>query len=309
VLHYAAGLVGGRRTAAAALLSFELDYSGRSQWLRRLLPGGEGTNVVGGLPARGPRRRTVVLVAHHDAANTGLMWHPRLLRPGDAHAARAHRRASLALVPEAALVVAALTRAGTARRAAAVALALAAGFELQSAFAPTVPGANDNATGVAGLLSLVERFRDDRPPGVEVIALAPGCEEPGMGGMAAWLARHGRSLDARRTLIVGLDTIGSGDPVVLSAEGGLWPVRYRERDLLLAERAAARVGLPLRRWRIGAWTDPVLARLRGLPTLSILSVRDGGFPNYHLASDRPGAVDWQSVERCVQVAEACIRAW
>ena len=36
-------------------LSFELDYSGRSQWLRRLLPAGAGTNVVARLPAEGRR--------------------------------------------------------------------------------------------------------------------------------------------------------------------------------------------------------------------------------------------------------------
>ena len=57
--------------------------------------------------------------------------------------------------------------------------------------------------------------------------------------------------------MLGLDTIGSGEPVVLEAEGGLWPVRYREQDVAAAERAG------LRRWRLGAWTDPVLAALRG----------------------------------------------
>ena len=41
-LHYAVGLFaadsGRRAVAAAALLSFELEFSGRFQWLRRLLP-------------------------------------------------------------------------------------------------------------------------------------------------------------------------------------------------------------------------------------------------------------------------------
>ena len=100
-----------------------------------------------------------------------------------------------------------------------------------------------------------------------------------MGGMAAWLASE--TIDPERTLVLGLDTIGSGEPVVLEAEGGLWPVRYRDQDVALAERAG------LRRWRLGAWTDPVLAALQGIPALSILSVRDGGFPNYHLPSDTP----------------------
>ena len=119
-----------------------------------------------------------------------------------------------------------------------------------------------------------------------------------MGGMLAWLRTEGLRLDRERTLVVGLDTIGSGEPVVLEAEGGLWPVRYREQDVAAAERAG------LRRWRLGAWTDPALAALAGISALSILSVRDGGFPNYHLPSDTPENVDLRCVEACVDAAEA-----
>jgi hypothetical protein len=79
--------------------------------------------------------------------------------------------------------------------------------------------------------------------------------------------------------------------------------------VLLAERAAARAGVPLRRWRIGGWTDPVLARLAGLPAISLLSVRDGGFPNYHRPTDTPDKVDWGCVEACVEVTAAAIAAW
>jgi Iap family predicted aminopeptidase len=60
----------------------------------------------------------------------------------------------------------------------------------------------------------------------------------------------------------------------------------------------------LRRWRLGAWTDPALAALAGLPALSILSVREGGFPNYHLPTDTPENVDVACAEACVDAAEA-----
>jgi Zn-dependent M28 family amino/carboxypeptidase len=163
-----------------------------------------------------------------------------------------------------------------------------------------VPGANDNASGVAAVLALVETLADRRPRGLEVIVVFPGCEESGMGGMAAWTAAQ--ALDPDRTLVIGLDTVGSGEPVVLEAEGGLWPVRYREEDVARAEAAG------LRRWRLGAWTDPVLARLAGLPAISILSVRDGGFPNYHLPSDTPDQVDTGCVEACAAAAERIIRS-
>ena len=305
--HFAAGalaaLAGSRALAAATLVSFELEYSGRAQWLRRLLPAGEGASVMGRLPARGERRRSLVLVAHHDAARTGLIWDPRLLSAGNRVADRTGKRASLALLPELALLLAAM-RGARSRWPAAALLAAATALAAEVASGDTVPGANDNASGVAAVLALVERLASERPHGLEVVALVPGGEESGMGGMAAWMRAHGSALDPATTLVLGLDTVGSGDPVVLEAEGGLWPVRYREQDVALAERAAAEVGVALRRWRLGAWTDPVLARLAGIPAISILSVKDGGFPEYHLPSDTPERVDWGSVERCVEIAAA-----
>lgn len=298
-LHFAAGAVAAlsrrRLLAAATLVSFELEYSGRLQWLRRLLPSATGFNVVGRLPATGATERTLVLVAHHDAATTGLMWDPRLTELGDRVAAKSGRRASLALLPEVALAAAALGL----RRLPAAVLGAALALVADQARRPVVPGANDNASGVAGVLELVGRLAAQRPPGLDVIAVFPGCEESGMGGMRAWI--ESQQLDPDRTLVLGLDTIGSGEPIVLAAEGGLWPVRYREQDVALAERAG------LRRWRLGAWTDPVLAALRGLPAVSILSVRDGGFPNYHRPTDTPEKVDLACVEACVDAAETIAR--
>lgn len=248
------------------------------------------------LRARGAHRRTVVFVAHHDVARTGLMWDPRLTGPGDRAAARSGKRASLALLPELAFIAAATLGW---RRVPAAVLALAIVLAFDQARSPTVPGANDNASGVAAVLELVGRLASDRPDGLELIALFAGCEESGMGGMAAWLAsEEGQGLDPASTLVVGLDTVGSGEPVVLSGEAGLWTTRYRDEEVAAGER------LGLRRWRIGGWTDPALARFAGLGAVSILSVREGGFPNYHLPSDTPERVDIACVERCLEAALA-----
>src|SRR5205823_4051486 len=54
--------------------SFELDFGGRLQWLARVAPAREGTNAIGRIPARGERHGTLVLVAHLDAAQTGIAW-------------------------------------------------------------------------------------------------------------------------------------------------------------------------------------------------------------------------------------------
>jgi hypothetical protein len=321
-LHFAAATL-GRLPAALALAGFELEYSGRAQPLRRLLPKTEGANVVGRIPAapddggpisadmrpksahRGGGPRTLVLVAHHDAAHTGLMWDPRLSE----HGAKRDGRPPFSLLAE--LAMAAMAAGPRRLRWPARALlAFATALSLQVARGATVPGASDNATGVAAVLALVERLAADPLPGVEVVIVLPGSEESGMGGMRAWMEREGAALDPATTLVLGLDTLGAGEPILLSAEGPLWKVGYGAAELDLADAAAARAGLPApRRFRLGGWTDPVLARLAGLPTLSLLSLRGNAFSDYHLPTDTPDRVDWSSVDACLALAEAIAREW
>ena len=96
--------------------------------------------------------------------------------------------------------------------------------------------------------------------------------------------------------------------MVATAEGPTWAVRYREEDLALADAGARRAGVAApRRFRVGGWTDPVLAALAGLRSLSILSLRGNAFNDYHLPSDIPEKVDWACVEACTDMAEGIVR--
>src|SRR4051794_3255284 len=67
----------GRLLGAAITSSYELEVSGRNQWVRRLLPAKRGVSIAARIPAAGESRRTLVLVAPHDAAHNGVVWHPR----------------------------------------------------------------------------------------------------------------------------------------------------------------------------------------------------------------------------------------
>jgi hypothetical protein len=295
--HFGLGMLGGAAALAAAV-SYELEFAGRLQWIRRFLPAGTGTNVIARLPAAGERRRTLVLVAHHDAAHTGLIWNKRL---------QAATGGSFAGFPALAFGLAAARRTrGLGRALLAALIALQADV----ARSPVVPGANDNATGVAAALALAERWAREPLPGCEVIALFSGCEESGMGGMAAWLHEEDERLDPETTLALGLDTLGSGEPVVARAEGPLWPTRFRDEDLAIADGGARRAGLgSLSRFRVRGWTDPALALFAGLPTLSVLSTRDGELSNLHSTTDTPENVDWGSVEGCLRLAAGIGEAW
>ena len=122
------------------------------------------------------------------------------------------------------------------------------------------------------MLDVARAIASDPLEHVELQVALVGCEESGMGGMSAWLAAR-PDLTPRTTLVLSLDTVGSGTPIVAAAEGAVRTHRYRERDLALSDEGAALAGLPApQRWRIGAWTDPLVALRAGLPAISLLSI-------------------------------------
>jgi hypothetical protein len=323
--HNAAGILacrlGGRTgalLAGATLYSYGREVSGSSQWVRRMLPGGEGVNLTARIPARSERLATLVLVAHHDAANTGLIWSPRLVSASAQRHLRRRRVDPFMAPVEFAFVLAiaaalAPRRAGPARLArlaAATVMAIASAIDADVGRGDTVPGACDNASGVAACLDLARALTADPLEHLEVLIAFPGGEEAGMGGMAAFMDAHAGSLDPSRTFVLGLDTLGAGTPIVCSGEGAMQEQRYLERDLALIDEGADLVGQRApERWRIGGWTDPVLALHRGLPSASMLSMGPGYFPNYHHPSDLPEHVNWDSVEACARIAAGTIGAF
>lgn len=297
-----------RGLTAATLLSFEADSHGRSFWLRSLLPGKRrGHSVEGRVPSRGHADRTVVLVAHHDAAHTGWVWHPRMLEAGRRRALKTGMTPSYSIIPMAAMVLL-VVGAGPLTMIGRIALGAGIMLSLQAAFSRTVPGANDNASGVAGLVELGRQLAAEPIQGTQVILLSPGGEEPGAVGMAGWLARHADGLDPQTTLFVGLDSIGSGKPVISVRESVAG--RYRREDVDLVERAAHREGLPVPpRVGLGAVSDPMVARYRGFRALSLLAWRDGMIANLHRLSDVAPDVDYSSIRKVIALTHAVIREW
>ncbi len=177
--------------------------------------------------------------------------------------------------------------------------------------APLFPGRATTPPGVAAVLALMERFAADPLPDVEVIAVLTGCEESGMGGMGEWMRTEGKQLDPPTTLVLGLDTLGAGEPIVVRGEGSIWPWRYRDADLDWADRGAARVGMATaapgpagRLDRSDCWpSTPVSQRV------SLLSATGNRFTNYHQPTDTPDRVDWDSVAACLTLANGIIEEW
>lgn len=319
----AAGLAGlgrGRRAVAAAVgaaaaASVVDDVSGGPHVLRRALPRRTTHNVVA--EAGDPDApRTLLFVAHHDAAHGGVIFTPELItlvadRFPQWYAKQETSPPVMQLVAAGPALVAlgALTGVRTLRRlGTAVSLASAAAFA-DIAARKVVPGANDNLTAVATLLELARELAADPPPGVRVILLSTGSEESFMEGMRGFGARHFGSLPKATTRVVCVESVGSPELIVIEGEGMIRMTDYplQSRDLLAACGEAA--GVPLRRGlRLGLATDGLIALKAGYPTATLASVTPYKFPsNYHSQSDVARNVDFGSVAGAVRVCEQVVR--
>jgi Peptidase family M28 len=306
----AAALVGG--FAAAAVYD---DVSGGRLWFRRVLPHRSTYNVIA--EAGDPEgRRTVVFVAHHDAAHSGLVFHPELPRIAMRRLPELHAKAGKSLpiiygVFLGPLLLAlwgltgrrALKRVGTFFAAGATAAMLDIGGRA------VVPGANDNLSAVAVIVALAHALREHPPDGVRVILLSTGSEESFMEGMQAFGRRHFPTLPRETTEFVCVECVGSPELCVVEGEGMLrmrdYPERSRERLAAAGEAA----GVALRRGlRTVAATDALIALRAGYPTCTLGGVDETKFPsNYHWPTDTPDNVSWDSLEGALAVCDAYVR--
>jgi hypothetical protein len=312
-----AGL-GGRRTAPlglAAAAGIVDDVSGGPHLFRRLLRHRSTWNVTA--TAGDPEAEdTIVFVAHHDAANGGLIFRPELTRlVADAFPAWYERQTTSPQVMRlvaAGPALAALGALSGVRPLRQLGLVLAAGSALAFFDIGTrtvVPGANDNLTAVAVLLELARLLRDDPVRGVRVLLVSTGSEESFMEGMRGWVRRHGPGLDPARTRVVVLETLGSPELILLEGEGMIWMNDYdaEVRDFVAAAAEAA--GEPLRRGlRLGFATDALTALRGGLRAATLASCDEYKLPvNYHSQRDIPRNVNYETVAAATRVAEAAIR--
>ncbi|MFC9872971.1 M20/M25/M40 family metallo-hydrolase [Nocardia salmonicida] len=303
LLPHTAARVAGAAVAAA----YELEVSGRLNVVKRLLPARRGTSVSARIPAEGATRRTLVLVAHHDAAHMGMVWHPHAVAGSRLLAKSTGRALPSHAMPLAALVAAAMPSRKV-RTGAAVVMATSAALMVQSMRSPTAPGANDNASGVAAVLEVARQLTLDPLPGTGVVVVFPGGEEAANGGIREWLHKNRRHLDPTATLVVNLDAVGSRGPLGVARREGLTN-RSDVGAVDRALRAAAELNLPIDEITIPNATDAAVMTLAGLPTVSLLSVENGWISNLHQPSDTVDNVDWGTVYNAVRLTRHIAQTW
>ena len=307
----------GLAAGAFAAAGIAGDVGGGSLWFRRrFLPHRSTWNVVAetGDPEA---RDTVVFVGHHDAAHSGLVFHPAIPRYiADHHPQLIERSDTTAPVmfpvvagPLAVLLGSVVGWRGLLRLGTLLAGASAASFADIGA-RQVVPGANDNLSGAVTILGLARAFAERPVDGVRVLLVSTGSEESFMEGMHGFARRHFPELPTRHTRFVCVDTVGSEQLIVLESEGMLVMRPYPEWFKGLLAECAVAEGIELRRGlKFRNATDGLISLRGGYDTVMIGSVnRDTKLPaNYHWPTDIPDHVVFETVGHAVRLCEAVTR--
>jgi Peptidase family M28 len=309
----------GAAALAVAVASAFGDSNARFHLLRRLTRHAITHNVVSREESGKPG--TLVLVAHYDAAKTGRLFDPKALK----RRVRLGRRLGidiglfepftwslLGLLALALLRAAGVkSRALSAARIAPMAtLAAHVPLLLEVHASEAVPGAADNASGVATVLRLAERH-GGRLRNFDVWVLLTGAEEGLLLGMREWVRSHKHELDPQRTIFLNLDEAGYGTPRYVTSErsDGVASGAPRLVDLCDEIREEDRPGrldaqpMP----QLGLADASVPAR-HGYRAIRIACLPEPTFaPEYHLPTDTPDRLESEAVERafefCAQLIE------
>jgi hypothetical protein len=309
----------------AAAASMYLDLNGRFYLARRLFFRRASQNVV----ARGKRPKAparLFICAHYDAGRTGALFQPKRV----ARASRLAERLPFPIAPFRVLFwsLALLLPILGARMAGidsnlisllqllpTLILLVGVFMLIDIELSDVVPGANDNASGVATALSLAEELNADQPENLDVWIVLTSAEEPQMQGMRSFIRSHRKSLDPDDTYFVVLDAVGAGGVRYEVGEGLAVTYDLDRRLVQLCDAIAAAdrenddrfAAEPLRH---GFATDALPARLAKLRAITITCLDDGSIlpANYRRPEDVPKRIDERALDRAHDFTLELVRA-
>jgi hypothetical protein len=307
----------GGAAAAAVIGAIADDASNGPRLARRAASPPKTTWNVVGVCGDVEAERTLVVLAHHDAAPTGKIFDARALKWFGEHFPGLLERKDTSL-PLWWLVMIGplLVTLGAARGSRGLLAAGTAGSAMglvafeDIARSPITPGANDNLSGVAVLIALAELVAERPLTGLRLMLVSCGAEEVLQGGIYGFGRRHFSSLDRERTWFLNIDVVGSPKLILLEGEGPMVMEEYHDRTFRdLVMRVAAQAGAPVRRgMRARTSTDAVIPNRAGYPTTTLASMdRYKALSNYHLMTDTPDRIDYRTVRQALTLTDAVAR--
>jgi hypothetical protein len=301
-----------------AAASTYLDLNTRLYLVRSLLFRRVSQNVVSpGTRPEAPAR--VILMAHYDAARTGYIFSKASKR-----IRKLPERTRLALGPfrlffwlglAPLLPILGARMAGldatwlNALQAVPTIVLIVAGFLLiDIALSEIVPGAYDNASGVAAVLSAADELTTNPPANLDVWIVLAGSEESLCEGSRAFVRGHRKEFDRGTTAFLNVDSVSFGQ---VSYEISQGPVISLPHDPQLIELCAAlsTAGQSARPIRHPVLDDAMPARVRRMRAITLRTTDEDGnlAPWYHTHDDVPERVDGEALTRATEFLVSLVR--
>lgn len=310
---------GLRRLLAAALgalgaYGIASDFPPNRRFFRRFLPRRTTYNVVCEIgPSGAEAERTVVIIAHHDAAHGGLVFHPALPQIADRLGLIEKIDTSPMMMAPVigGPIMAALGALSRRRWLSRAGLAFSLGSTAAMADIGrrrSVPGANDNGTAVVALPALAKLLQETPTERTRVILLSVGSEESFSEGIKAFGERHFADLPRDSTFFCCLETIGSPHLCVLRGEGFLRMHEYPPEALAVIDGLAAEMDIFLYpNLRLHNGTDGLEPLAAGYPTVALCSCTELKQPaNYHTFEDVAANVNYDTFTDAIRLTEALV---
>jgi hypothetical protein len=296
-----------------AAASTYLDLNTRLYLVRSLLFRRVSQNVVSpGNRPDAPAR--LILMAHYDAARTGYIFSKASKR-----IRKLPERTRLALGPFRLffwLGLAPLLPILGARMAGldptwlnalqaipTIVLIVAAFLLIDIALSDIVPGAYDNASGVAAVLSAADELTLNPPENLDVWIVLAGSEESFCEGSRAFVRAHRKAFDRATTAFVNVDSVSHGGVAYEISEGPVISLPHDPQLIELCEALSeAGAGGGARPIRHPLLDDAMPARVRRMRAITLRTTdADGNLaPWYHTHEDVPERVDAEALTRATE---------
>jgi hypothetical protein len=307
-------VIGALLVLIAVILTF-LDAIGMAITTRRLLGRRSSQNVIS--REDGDKPGDLYLVAHYDAGRGGLVFNGKLQERRAALSARIKRNIGplqpVFLSMVVVLICVLIRLPGIDNKILTiiqfvftVVLIVALPMLLDTALAKTMPGANDNASGVATALALAERFGGQLEY-FDVNLLFTGSQEALSLGMRSFLKKRKGEIDVARSVFLNIDEVGRGTVRFTIKEGLLLPIESHEQLVTLCEELVEDQepdddeddDRPVVRGMVARTTsDGYAARSAGFPAITITCKgRLDYTPGHHQRSDQPDRIDDEALQR------------
>jgi hypothetical protein len=288
-----------------AAVSTYLDLNTRLYLVRSILFRRVSQNVVSpGDRPDAPAR--LILTAHYDAARTGYIFSkasnrirrlPERVRIGLGPFRLFFWLGLAPLLPILGARMAGLDATWlSALQAIPTIVLIVAGFLLiDVALSDIVPGAYDNASGVAAVLSAADDLAADPPANLDVWVVLAGSEESFCEGSRAFVRARRKEFDPATTAFVNVDSVSFGQVAYEVSQGAVISLPHDRQLIELCEALATSGAVEggARPIRHPLLDDALPARVRGLRAITLRTTDANGnlAPWYHTHDDTPDRVD------------------